>query len=119
MVSTVSGELISGLGAVELLRACFPGGSVTGCPKIRAMEIIEELEPVRRGVYCGSIGYISFGGAMVTSIVIRTLVLQQGKIHLQVGGAIVSDSDPKAEYEETLAKSRAALRALGTELEEW
>jgi para-aminobenzoate synthetase component I len=85
MVSTVRGELRSGLGAVELLRACFPGGSVTGCPKIRAMEIIEELEPVRRGVYCGSIGYISFGGAMVTSIVIRTLVLQQGKIHLQVG----------------------------------
>ncbi len=119
MVSTVRGELRSGLGAVELLRACFPGGSVTGCPKIRAMEIIEELEPVRRGVYCGSIGYISFGGAMVTSIVIRTLVLQQGKIHLQVGGAIVSDSDPEAEYEETLAKSRAALHALGTELEEW
>jgi para-aminobenzoate synthetase component 1 len=119
MVSTVSGELRPGLGAVELLRACFPGGSVTGCPKIRAMEIIEELEPVRRGVYCGSIGYISFGGAMVTSIVIRTLVLQQGKIHLQVGGAIVSDSDPEAEYEETLAKSRAALRALGTELEKW
>jgi para-aminobenzoate synthetase component I len=119
MVSTVSGELRSGLGAVELLRACFPGGSVTGCPKIRAMEIIEELEPVRRGVYCGSIGYISFGGAMVTSIVIRTLVLLQGKIHLQVGGAIVSDSHPEAEYEETLAKSRAALEALGTELEEW
>jgi para-aminobenzoate synthetase component I len=119
MVSTVRGELRSGLGAVELLRACFPGGSVTGCPKIRAMEIIEELEPVRRGVYCGSIGYISFGGAMVTSIVIRTLVLQQGKIHLQVGGAIVSDSDPEAEYEETLTKSRAALHALGTELEEW
>jgi para-aminobenzoate synthetase component I len=119
MVSTVSGELCPGLGAVELLRACFPGGSVTGCPKIRAMEIIEELEPVRRGVYCGSIGYIGFGGAMVTSIVIRTLVLQQGKIHLQVGGAIVSDSDPEAEYEETLAKSRAALHALGTELEEW
>ena len=119
MVSTVSGELRSGLGAVELLRACFPGGSVTGCPKIRAMEIIEELESVRRGVYCGSIGYISFGGSMVTSIVIRTLVLQQGKIHLRVGGAIVSDSDPEAEYEETLAKSRAALRALGTELEEW
>ncbi len=119
MVSTVSGELRSGLGAVELLRACFPGGSVTGCPKIRAMEIIEELEPVRRGVYCGSIGYLSFGGTMVTSIVIRTLVLQRGKIHLQVGGAIVSDSDPEAEYEETLAKSRAALHALGTELEEW
>jgi para-aminobenzoate synthetase component 1 len=119
MVSTVSGELRSGLGAVELLRACFPGGSVTGCPKIRAMEIIEELEPARRGVYCGSIGYLGFGGAMGTSIVIRTLVLQRGKIHLQVGGAIVSDSDPETEYEETLAKSRAALHALGTELEEW
>ncbi len=119
MVSTVRGELRSGLGAVDLLRACFPGGSVTGCPKIRAMEIIEELEPVRRGVYCGSIGYLSFSGAMGASIVIRTLVLHGGKIHLQVGGAIVSDSNPEAEYEETLAKSRAAVHALGTELEEW
>ena len=119
MVSTVSGELRFGLGAVDLLRACFPGGSVTGCPKIRAMEIIEELEPARRGVYCGSIGYLSFSGAMGTSIVIRTLVLQRGKVHLQVGGAVVSDSDPEAEYGETLAKSRAAVHALGTELEEW
>ncbi|CAA9444578.1 Para-aminobenzoate synthase, aminase component [uncultured Rubrobacteraceae bacterium] len=119
MVSTVRGELRSGLGAVDLLRACFPGGSVTGCPKIRAMEIIEELEPVRRGVYCGSIGYLSFSGSMGASIVIRTLVLRRGKVHLQVGGAIVSDSDPGAEYEETLAKSRAAMHALGTELEEW
>ena len=119
MVSTVRGELRSELGAVDLLRACFPGGSVTGCPKIRAMEIIEELEPVRRGVYCGSIGYLSFTGAMDTSIVIRTLVLRRGKIHLQVGGAVVSDSDPEAEYEETLTKSRAAVRALGAELKEW
>ncbi len=119
MVSTVRGELRSELGAVDLLRACFPGGSVTGCPKIRAMEVIEELEPVRRGVYCGSIGYLSFTGAMDTSIVIRTLVLQRGKIHLQVGGAIVSDSDPEAEYEETLTKSRAAMHALGAGLEEW
>jgi para-aminobenzoate synthetase component I len=119
MVSTVRGELRPGLGAVDLLKACFPGGSVTGCPKIRAMEIIEELEPARRGVYCGSIGYLSFSGAMGASIVIRTLVLQRGEIHLQVGGAIVSDSDPEAEYEETLAKSRAAVRALGAELEEW
>jgi para-aminobenzoate synthetase component 1 len=119
MVSTVRGELRPELGAVDLLQACFPGGSVTGCPKIRAMEIIEELEPVRRGVYCGSIGYLSFTGAMDTSIVIRTLVLRRGKIHLQVGGAIVSDSDPEAEYEETLTKSRAAVRALGAELEEW
>ena len=119
MVSTVRGELRPGLGAVDLLRACFPGGSVTGCPKIRAMEIIEELEPVRRGVYCGSIGYLSFSGAMGASIVIRTLVLQGGEVHLQVGGAVLSDSDPEAEYEETLAKSRAAVRALGAELEEW
>ena len=119
LVSTVRGELRSGLGAVDLLRACFPGGSVTGCPKIRAMEIIEELEPVRRGVYCGSIGYLSFTGEMDTSIAIRTLVLGGGRMHLQVGGAVVADSEPESEYRETLAKGRAVLEAIGAELEEW
>jgi para-aminobenzoate synthetase component 1 len=118
LVSTVCGELRSGLDAVDLLKACFPGGSITGAPKIRAMEIIEELEPVRRGVYCGAIGYISFTGAMDTSIAIRTLVLRDGKLHLSVGGGIVADSDPEAEYAETLAKGRAVLKALGSELEE-
>ena len=118
LVSTVRGELRPGLDAVDLLRACFPGGSVTGCPKIRAMEIIEELEPVRRGVYCGAIGYLSFTGDMDTNIVIRTLVLRNGRIDLQVGGAVTYDSDPESEYAETLAKGRALLGALGAELEE-
>lgn len=119
LVSTVRGELREGFGAVDLLEACFPGGSVTGCPKIRAMEIIEELEPARRGPYCGSIGYLSFGGDMDTSIAIRTLVLKDDRMQLQVGGAITSDSDPEAEYEETLAKGQAVLRAIGAVLEQW
>lgn len=119
LVSTVAGELRPELGAVDLLKACFPGGSVTGCPKIRAMEIIEELEPLRRGVYCGAIGYLSFTGAMDTSIAIRTLVLSGDRMHVQVGGAVVADSDPESEYAETLAKGRAVLDALGAKLEEW
>jgi para-aminobenzoate synthetase component 1 len=118
LVSTVCGELRPGLDAVDLLKACFPGGSVTGCPKIRAMEIIEELEPVRRGVYCGAIGYLSFTGDMDTNIAIRTLVLRDGRIDLQVGGAVTYDSDPESEYDETLAKGRALLVALGAEPEE-
>jgi para-aminobenzoate synthetase component 1 len=114
----VCGELRPGLDAVDLFKACFPGGSVTGCPKIRAMEIIEELEPVRRGVYCGAIGYLSFTGDMDTNIAIRTLVLRDGRIDLQVGGAVTYDSDPESEYDETLAKGRALLVALGAEPEE-
>ncbi|MAG37017.1 MAG: aminodeoxychorismate synthase, component I [Dehalococcoidia bacterium] len=119
LVSTVRGTLRSDLTAVDLLRACFPGGSVTGCPKIRAMEIIEELEPVRRGVYCGAIGYLSFTGDMDTSITIRTLVARDRRIYLQVGGAVVADSDPQAEYLETLAKGQAVVRAIGAGLDEW
>lgn len=113
LVSTVVGELLPSADAVDLLRACFPGGSVTGAPKLRSMEIIEELEPVRRGVYCGAIGYISFGGDMGTSIVIRTLVLTGGQVYLQVGGGVVADSDPLAEYQETLQKGMGLRRALG------
>ena len=113
LVSTITGELRPSADAVDLLRACFPGGSVTGAPKVRAMEIIEELEPVRRGVYCGAIGYISFSGDMATSIAIRTLVLTGGQVYLQVGGGIVADSDPEAEYQETLHKGRGLRRALG------
>ena len=94
------------------LEAAFPGGSVTGCPKIRAMEIIEELEPVRRGIYCGAIGYLGFDGTLDTSIVIRTVVLTRDRLYLQVGGAVVADSDPQAEYEETLVKAQAARRVL-------
>jgi para-aminobenzoate synthetase component I len=119
LVSTVTGELCPQTDAADLLRACFPGGSVTGCPKIRAMEIIEELEPVRRGVYCGAIGYLSFDGGMDTSIVIRTLLYRNGQLQLQVGGAITSDSDPEAEYAETLAKGAAVLRGIGAEVEMW
>jgi para-aminobenzoate synthetase component I len=119
LVSTVCGELRPGLDAVDLLRACFPGGSVTGCPKIRAMEIIEELEPVRRGVYCGAIGYLSFTGDMDTNIAIRTVVLRGSRMDLQVGGAVTYGSNPESEYAETLAKGRALLGALGAELDEW
>ena len=119
LVSTVRGTVRPELTAVDLLRACFPGGSVTGCPKIRAMAIIEALEPVRRGVYCGAIGYVSFTGDMDTSIAIRTLVVREGRMYLQVGGAVVADSDPEAEYRETLAKGEAVVQAIGAELVEW
>ncbi len=112
LVSTVTGTLRPEADAAALLEAAFPGGSVTGCPKIRAMEIIEELEPVRRGFYCGAIGYLGFDGGMDTSIVIRTVVLTPERLYLQVGGAVVADSDPQAEYEETLVKARAARRVL-------
>lgn len=111
-VSTVTGLLAAGAGALDLLRACFPGGSVTGAPKIRAMEVIDELEPVARGVYCGAIGYVAFNGAMETSIPIRTIVATGGRAYLNVGGGIVADSDPAAEYVETLDKARGALLAL-------
>lgn len=113
LVSTVTGELLPSTDAVGLLRACFPGGSVTGAPKVRAMEIIEELEPVRRGIYCGAIGYVSFAGDMAASIAIRTLVLTRGEAFLQVGGGIVADSDPESEYQETLHKARGLRMALG------
>jgi para-aminobenzoate synthetase component 1 len=112
MVSTVTGELRPGVSAVDLLRAAFPGGSITGCPKIRAMEIIEELEPTRRGVYCGAIGGLAFNGNMDASIVIRTIVFKERHAYIQVGGAIVADSVPEAEYQETLDKAKAALAAL-------
>ena len=112
LVSTVVGELESGADAVALLQAAFPGGSITGAPKVRAMEIIAELEPTRRGVYCGSIGYISTSGAMDTSIVIRTYVALEGQVYFQAGGGIVADSDPELEYRETLDKGRALIEVL-------
>ena len=110
MISTVSGRLREGEDAMSLLRACFPGGSITGAPKIRAMEIIEELEPARRGIYCGAIGTIGFNGDMDTSIVIRTLVRRGDRAHYWVGGGIVADSEPDAEYQECLDKARAFRR---------
>lgn len=112
LVSTVIGKLEAGRNAVDLLRATFPGGSITGAPKIRAMEIIAQLERGRRGPYCGSIGYIGFDGAMDTSIVIRTIICAGGTASFQVGGGIVADSDPAAEYQETLDKARALIAAL-------
>jgi para-aminobenzoate synthetase component 1 len=119
MVSSVRGRLRPECDAVDLLRACFPGGSITGAPKIRAMELIEELERVRRGIYCGAIGYLSVTGAMDTSVAIRTVVLAGERLLLQVGGGIVADSDPAAEYAETLVKAQAVIAAFGGELEEW
>ena len=113
LVSSVTGRLRPEHDAVDLLKACFPGGSVTGAPKIRAMEIIDEIERVQRGVYCGAIGYIGFDGSMQLSIPIRTMVLEGQRVYLQVGGGIVADSDPDAEYQETLDKARGGLEALG------
>jgi para-aminobenzoate synthetase component 1 len=114
LVSTVIGELEPSADAVDLLRATFPGGSITGAPKVRAMEIIAELEPTQRGVYCGSIGYISTSGAMDTSIVIRTYLVLRGQIYFQAGGGIVADSDPELEYRETLDKARGLIETLAT-----
>lgn len=113
LVSTVRGELAPGKDVVDLLKATFPGGSITGAPKIRAMEIIEELEPVRRGIYTGSLGYIGFDGRADLNIVIRTMVSKNDAVFLQVGGGIVADSDPGLEYEETLHKAKALFRSLG------
>ena len=112
LVSTVVGTLASGADAIDLLRAAFPGGSITGAPKLRAMEIIAELEPSRRGVYCGSIGYWSVTGELDTSIAIRTAVFQDGRIYFSAGGGIVADSVPEQEYLETLDKARAMIDAL-------
>ncbi len=107
LVSTVTATLRNGCDALDLLRGCFPGGSITGAPKIRAMEIIDELERVRRGLYCGCIGYIGFDGDMDTNIVIRTLTVQNGRADFWAGGGIVIDSETEAEYRETLDKARA------------
>jgi len=115
LVSTVSGKIRKDADAIDCLKAAFPGGSITGAPKIRSMEIIEELEQVKRAVYTGAIGYIDFRGNMDTSIVIRTFLVKGGKVYFQVGGGIVADSDPEAEYEETLHKARGAFRALGAD----
>jgi para-aminobenzoate synthetase component 1 len=112
LVSTVLGELAPGADAVDLIRAAFPGGSITGAPKVRAMEIIAELEPTQRGVYCGSIGYISATGAMDTSIVIRTYLALAGRVYFQAGGGIVADSDVELEYRETLDKARGLIETL-------
>jgi para-aminobenzoate synthetase component 1 len=112
LTSTVAGELRPGLDAVDAIRASFPDGSITGAPKIRAMEIIEELEPVRRGVYTGALGYFSFTGPVDLNVTIRTITVRDGRAYFSVGGGIVYDSDPEMEYQETLHKGRALARAL-------
>jgi para-aminobenzoate synthetase component 1 len=112
LVSTVPGQLAAGQHAIDLLRSCFPGGSITGAPKIRAMEIIEELEPHRRGIYCGAIGYIGFDGNMDTNIAIRTLVHNHGTIRFWAGGGIVNDSVLDEEYQECFDKAAALLQLL-------
>ncbi|WP_434528536.1 aminodeoxychorismate synthase component I [Vibrio sp. K4] len=112
LVSTIRADLDIQYSAADLLRACFPGGSITGAPKVRAMQIIEELEPHRRSAYCGSIGYISRHGRMDTSITIRTLVAEDNKLYAWAGGGVVADSDCAAEYQETLDKLSKILPAL-------
>jgi anthranilate synthase component 1 len=112
IVSNVRGRLAQGLNAFDVLSATFPAGTLSGAPKIRAMEIIEELEPCRREIYGGAVGYFSFSGNMDMAIAIRTLVVHDGKIHLQAGAGIVADSDPESEYLETLNKARGAMKAV-------
>jgi len=112
LVSQVRGRLAEGFDAFDVFRACFPAGTVTGAPKVRAMEIVEELEPVRRGPYAGAVGYFSFSGNMDTCITIRTVVFSEGTAYVQAGAGIVADSDPAREYQETLNKAEAMLHAI-------
>jgi len=114
LTSTVEGRLREGKSNIDLLKATFPGGSITGAPKVRAMEIIDELEPTRRSVYTGNIGYLGFNGDLDLSIVIRTFLVKGKKAYFQAGGAVVYDSNPEAEYQETLDKARALIDALNT-----
>jgi para-aminobenzoate synthetase component 1 len=114
LTSTVEGRLNEGKNCVELLRATFPGGSITGAPKVRSMEIIDELEPTRRSVYTGSIGYLGFNGDIDLNIVIRTFLVKGNRAYFQAGGAVVYDSSPADEYQETLDKASALFAALNT-----
>lgn len=112
LVSVVTGKMLADKSAVDLLRAAFPGGSVTGAPKIRAMEIIAELEPTARGPYCGALGYLGFDGSLDSSIVIRSYCIKGDDLTFQVGGGIVADSDPALEFEESLVKAKALIEVL-------
>lgn len=112
LISTIRARLRDDCDALDLVRACFPGGSMTGAPKIEAMKIIDSIEPTKRGVYAGAIGYLDHAGAMDLSIVIRTIVCQAGRCTFGIGGAVVADSDPAAEYQETMDKAKALLEAL-------
>lgn len=112
LVSTIRGTVPPDKDNVDIVKACFPGGSITGAPKVRAMEIIDELEPTRRSIYTGAIGYLDFGGRMDLNIVIRTFIIKENRAYFQAGGGIVADSDPEAEYQETLDKARALMEAV-------
>jgi anthranilate synthase component 1 len=112
IVSNVRGRLREDKDQFDLLRATFPAGTVSGAPKVRAMEVIEELEPVRRGPYAGAVGYFGFSGAVDTCITLRTIVLKGNMAYLQAGGGIVADSDPDAEYQETINKAAAIFQAV-------
>jgi para-aminobenzoate synthetase component I len=114
LTSTITGRLREGISRVDLLKASFPGGSITGAPKIRSMEVIEELEPTRRSVYTGSLGYLGFDDSMDLNIVIRTFIVKGRRAYFQLGGAIVYDSDPDSEYQETLDKGKALFAALSS-----
>ena len=111
LVSHVEGELFDGLDNIDVLKATFPAGTLTGAPKVRAMEIIDELEPVSRGIYGGAVGYISFAGDMDLAIAIRTAVIKDKRLYAQAAAGIVADSIPEMEYAETEHKARAVLRA--------
>ena len=116
IVSNVTGKLLPGLDAMDVLRATFPAGTVSGAPKIRAMEIIDELEPVKRGVYSGAVGYLAWNGNMDTAIAIRTAVIKDDVLHIQAGAGIVYDSVPQSEWDETMNKGRAVFRAASAAL---
>lgn len=118
LVATVTGTLKESCHIVDAIKATFPGGSITGAPKIRAMEVLYELEPTQRNIYTGSIGFIGLNGDMDLNIVIRTMVHKEGKVYFQVGGGIVWDSDPELEYEETLHKAKALMKTLNATLDE-
>ena len=112
IVSSVEGELLNDASNMDVLKATFPAGTLSGAPKIRAMEIIDEMEIVKRGVYGGAAGYLSFSGDMDVAIVIRTGVIKDGMVHAQAGAGVVADSDPESEWKETEAKARAVMRAV-------
>jgi anthranilate synthase component 1 len=112
IVSDIEGKLVAGKDAFDVLRAAFPAGTLTGAPKIRAMEIIDELEPHRRGLYGGSVGYLGFSGNMDMCITIRTMVVRDGAVYIQAGAGIVYDSDPDREYQETSDKAKGMIRAI-------
>ena len=118
IVSNVSGVLRAGIGAMDALRSVLPAGTLSGAPKVRAMQIIDELEPVKRGGYGGAIGYMSYGGDLDTAIHIRTVVVKDGVAHVQAGGGTVADAKPAYEYEESVAKIQAAVRAIALACEQ-